>query len=33
MPDEQLGKNLLGMSVLRRLRGFEVRDGALWLRG
>ncbi len=33
MPDAQLGKNLLGMSVLRRLRGFEVRDGALWLRG
>ena len=33
MPDEQLGKNLLGMSVLRRLRSFEVRDGALWLRG
>ncbi|MCC5978972.1 MAG: TIGR02281 family clan AA aspartic protease [Salinarimonas sp.] len=33
MPDEQLGKNLLGMSVLRRLHGFEVRDGALWLRG
>ncbi len=33
MPDDQLGKNLLGMSVLNRLRGFEVRDGALWLRG
>lgn len=33
MPDELLGKNLLGMSVLNRLRGFEVRDGALWLRG
>jgi aspartyl protease family protein len=33
LPDAQLGKNLLGMSVLNRLRGFEVRDGALWLRG
>lgn len=33
LPDAQLGKNLLGMSVLRRLRSFEVRDGALWLRG
>ncbi len=33
MPDAQLGKNLLGMSVLRRLRSFELRDGALWLRG
>lgn len=33
MPDETLGRNLLGMSVLNRLRGFEVRDGALWLRG
>jgi aspartyl protease family protein len=33
MPDDLLGKNLLGMSVLNRLRSFEVRDGALWLRG
>ena len=33
LPDETLGANLLGMSVLNRLRGFEVRDGALWLRG
>ncbi len=33
MPDAQLGTNLLGMSFLNRLRGFEVSGQELILRG
>ncbi|TVR10570.1 MAG: TIGR02281 family clan AA aspartic protease [Salinarimonadaceae bacterium] len=33
LPDTQLGSSLLGMSFLRRLRGFEITDGELTLRG
>lgn len=33
LPDSQLGSNLLGMSFLRRLRGFEITGRELTLRG
>ena len=33
VPSGRLGANLLGMSFLRRLRGFDIADGRLTLRG
>lgn len=33
LPDAQLGSNLLGMSFLKRLRGFEITGRELTLRG
>lgn len=33
LPDAQLGSNLLGMSFLKRLRGFEITGQELTLRG
>lgn len=33
MPPGRLGTSLLGMSFLRRLRGFDIADGRLTLRG